>query len=793
MRQVLLRALALLRRPAVLLLVLLLAGGGSALVTLPLFGVPGFELGLALSLGMGLLGGGVGIAAAFQERRLIQGRDPRPRGALRQEGAVGSAWVAVAAALLVNLAVLVPPLLASTLFALLSTACDPLPLVGFYPLLTLPSAALAAAGGVFCGFWVRGPLQALGLYLLLVLASLAPTLWPLVAGPQVYAYNHFLGFLPGPLYDEALRISPGMLWFRLQTLLAAALLWLLAAFFLDMREGRLRRPHLRPGAFVLLGLVAFAIAAIEERAPALGTRMTDGYLQERLGGVRLTPHFRIVYPRAKDRLSVDRLARDLEFRHTQLASFLGTAPEGRITVWVYRSDEEKRQLVGAGRTQFAKPWRHEIHLGDRPFPHPVLKHELAHVMAAPAGSGPFRVAAAFGVWPLMGIIEGLAVSADDPVQGGLTLHEWAAGMRKQGLAPDLRGILGPRGFYQAAPARAYTLVGSFLRHLADTYGAEKLRALYAKGDLPDVYGRSVDALVGEWERMLDGLPLDGAAVGRALMRFRSPSLFARPCPREVARLQVAAAEFLASDPEQALGLYRRCAQLQPEEPGFFLGEASALQRLERKEEAAEVLGRLAARVKGQGAQEAEVLLAQADLALERARPDEARGHLQGALQLAATPEATRTAQVKLAALESPARTAAIGGYFRQDAEELRLLRLALALEALPRDPYLHYLLGRRLAQAGAPRLALEHLGEALSGASGGPPGGELTPEIRREALRLKVESAYLAGDCGAVRHEVGALPELGRAFAREVGEWRARCDFEDRQLKGPLVPGEAFR
>src|SRR5215218_4883033 len=156
MRQVLLRALALLRRPIVLLLVLLLAGGGSALVALPLFGVPGFELGLALSVGLGLLGGGLGIAAAFQERRLIQGRDPRPRGALRQDGAIGSAWVAVGAALGLCTAVLVPPLLTALLFALLSTACDPFALVGFYPLLTLPSAALAAAAGVFCGFWARG-------------------------------------------------------------------------------------------------------------------------------------------------------------------------------------------------------------------------------------------------------------------------------------------------------------------------------------------------------------------------------------------------------------------------------------------------------------------------------------------------------------------------------------------------------------------------------------------------------------------------------------------------------------
>ena len=47
-------------------------------------------------------------------------------------------------------------------------------------------------------------------------------MWPLVRGPQVFAFNHFLGICPGPLYDEALRVTPAsLLWFRLETLLLA--------------------------------------------------------------------------------------------------------------------------------------------------------------------------------------------------------------------------------------------------------------------------------------------------------------------------------------------------------------------------------------------------------------------------------------------------------------------------------------------------------------------------------------------------------------------------------------------
>jgi tetratricopeptide (TPR) repeat protein len=785
MRQVLSRARLLVRRPAVLTLVVLLAGGGSLLVLAPLFGVPGFELGLALAIGVGLLGGGAGIAAAGQERRFLTGAEPRPEGATPPAFPVSAASQALGTALVLNVGVLVPPFLAATLFALLTTRCDPFELVGFYPLLAVPSAVLASAAGVLCGFACQRPGRAGLAYGGLFLLSALPTAWPLLFGPQVFAFNHFLGHLPGPLYDEALTVTPALVWFRLETLLWAALLWLLTVLCLDGGAGRLRRPRVGVGGLVLLGLLVGSIGLLEWNAPALGLRMTDAYLAERLGGVRETPHFVLHYPRGKEREDVDRLARDLEFRYAQLEKFLGVAPKERMRVWLYRSEEEKAALVGAGRTQYAKPWRLEMHINDRPFPHTSLHHELAHVMAAPVGGAPFGVTTQLGVWPLMGVIEGYAVAADNPVQGELTLHQWAAGMRKQGLAPDVRKLVGPEGFYQSAPARAYTVVGSFLRYLADTYGAEKLRALYAHADFDAAYGRPLDALATEWEGYLDALPLDEAAVARAFQRFRTGSLFTRTCAREVARLQENARESLLSDPQEALTLYQRAATLQPEEPGYQLGQAAALDNLERPAEAAQVLATLAEQVKDRQALAADVAIARADIALRLGQSAEARAQLERVLTLAASPEATRTALVKLAALESPGRLTPVQAYFRALREELRVVLLARALEASPKDAYLHYLLGRRLHASGAPTLALEHLGRAMQ--------GELPEPIRREALRLVIESAYLAGDCGAVRHEVGALPDYGPAFRAIADEWVARCEFEDGAFRGPLVPRQAFR
>ncbi|WP_224246000.1 tetratricopeptide repeat protein [Hyalangium gracile] len=789
MRQVLLsRASALLRRPAVLTVAGLLALGGSALVFLPLFGLPGFELSLALSIAVGTLGGGVGIAAAAQERRLLKGEEPRLKELPRPERPTQAVAQALGTALLLNTAVLVPPFLSSTLFALFSTECDPFELVGFYPLLTLPSAALASAAGVFCGFWARTPGRGVLAYVGLVLLSGLHTAWPIVFGPQVYAFNHFLGHLPGPLYDEALAITPRLGWFRLETLALAGLLALLTAISLDVRAGRLSQPNPSPGAWLLLTLGVGTVAILEGNGPTLGLRMTHEYLSHELGGLRDSQHFRLHYARGMDRDAVERTVRDLEFRHQQLSTFLGGSLSERIHVYLYRTEEEKQALVGAGRTQFAKPWLAELHINDRPFPHSTLHHELAHVMAASAGSGPFRVTTRFGLWPLMGVIEGFAVAADAPVQGELTLHEWAAGMRRQKLAPDMRKLMGTEGFYQSAPARAYTVAGSFLRYLADTYGSEKVRVLYAHADFQLAYGRSLDDLVTEWERYLDTLPLDEGAISRAFLRFRTGSLFTRTCAREVARLQQTAQEALATDPQEALELYRRAAELQPEEPTYVMGQSLALDQLDRTTEAVQLLAPLAEKVKEQPAMLAEVVMDQADLALRLQQLDVARQYLERVLTLAPSPELTRSAQIKLASLDSPSRLRTVESFFRLRQEEVRLLYLARALQAAPRDPYFNYLLGRRLHQAGDPRLAVEYLTQGL--ASGGL---ELSEAIRREALRLLVESSYLAGDCGAVRHEVGALPDFGPAFKAVAVEWVARCDFEDAVFQGPLVPRQAFR
>src|SRR5262249_48252812 len=137
------------------------------------------------------------------------------------------------------------------------------------------------------------------IYLFLVLASLAKTVWPIFDGPQVYAYNHFIGYLPGPLYDESLSIRPGLLWHQLETLWIAAFLIFACWWFFDLQRFRLTRPHWRPLAITGCVLAAMAIGWIELEAPKLGTRMTDRFLQAELGGIQRSEHFELIFPQGK--------------------------------------------------------------------------------------------------------------------------------------------------------------------------------------------------------------------------------------------------------------------------------------------------------------------------------------------------------------------------------------------------------------------------------------------------------------------------------------------------------------
>ncbi|MGI5862564.1 MAG: tetratricopeptide repeat protein [Myxococcales bacterium] len=742
---------------------------GALLTRLPLFEVPGFELAWAMTAMLALLAGAAGIVAARQARaRLAEPQTPRAP-------EIGLAFGA--ASLFCGL-VLLLPLLAAVVGALASTRCDPWTGVGFYALLPVPTLLLGAACGVAagCGFhraWTAGLA-----YAALLLASFAVSLWPLWAGPQVFALNHFFGYFPGPLYDEALSVDSRLVAHRVLTLLWTALGLVGAAILRDARSGHPAFP-LRRGlalAFTLAGIAGFQAFSFH-----LGLGTSDEALARALGGRSETEHFILHYPRTKPAEEVRRLERDLEYAWSHLSAFLGAAPEGKVTAWFHRSPGEKRRLVGAAHTDYAKPWRREFHVSDEDFPHRTARHELAHVFGAAFGSPFFGVSARRVVWVNIGLVEGLAVAADNRPDE-LTLHQWSAAMRRLKLAPDIRAIVDPVGFYGQPPSRAYTLAGSFLRFLADRYGAGSLRALYPGGDFAKAFGKPLDELAREWESFLDAMPLSERALHTAEVRFERGSIFARPCAREVALLRGEAVRMHEADPDRALGLYRRCQEIEPGNPAHLRGEAELLHARGDFEGALGLWRALLAQAGDGVAARAQALMALGDLAWEQGNLAQARESFSKLLDLHRDQATDRTAWVKLESLEDTETGPVLRRFFARRAGLAEVLLLDEIADRRPDWATAPYLIGRQLFNHGAPADAVPYLERARALGLG-------QRELAIENLRVLGTALYLAGDCRRAREVWDALTREGdEADQVRAADWIARCEFEERTFGGPLKP-----
>src|SRR5437762_8176521 len=448
---------------------------------LPLADHLGYELSELVALAAGLFGGIPGIAAARMER--------------------DSSTRALSRALWFSLWALAIPVALILLNGVRRPTCDPVGGFALYLALAVPSATLACALGVACGF--VAPRGAGWLYAAIFAASLAVALWPVVRGPQVFVFHHLGGMYPGPIYDEAIATSRALWLFRADTLLYAG-----ACAGIALIAGP-PRPRRRG----ILALIAAGTGALwmSLHAEEMHWKAGTAQLEAELGGRLETEHLVLHFPREKKDEERALLARDAEIDVRAVTRFLGIEPGPRIDVYFYRSAEEKRTLLGAAETSFTKPWLRQIHTNDAPAPHPILRHELVHALGAQIAAGPWGVPG--GIVPQMALIEGVAVAADWPA-GEFTLHEEARALRELHRLPDLRRLFRRGLFYAESGARAYTAAGSFLRWIWETRGPAVFFRLYA---LPE--SLELPPLVPDYLQFLDGLRDPARAVTLATHRL----------------------------------------------------------------------------------------------------------------------------------------------------------------------------------------------------------------------------------------------------------------------------------
>ena len=196
---------------------------------------------------------------------------------------------------------------------------------------------------------------------------------------------------------------------------------------------------------------------------------------------------------------------------TQLDRFFGVTGPDHVTVFLFANADQKGYLMGAGSTYIAKPWRREIYIQRAGYPHPVMRHELAHVVAGTFARGPFRVAGPlFGIIPDPGRIEGVAVAAA-PHDEDLSLDEWAKAMRDLHLLPPLERVF-RLSFLGEPSSRAYVVAGAFIDWLRREKGVATVRAWYGGESLRD--SATGADLLDELEHALARVHRTHLSVGR---------------------------------------------------------------------------------------------------------------------------------------------------------------------------------------------------------------------------------------------------------------------------------------
>lgn len=604
------------------------------------------------------------------------------------------------------------PLLVVSTAALFVTNCDYLSGLLFFALGPALGALYMSALGLMLGSWLPRKWAVISI-VLWVVGTVGWNLLHFYNSPQIFAYNPIIGFYSGTIYDEVIEISSTYLNYRAGTLSQIALFIVIAA--IKRTPSRHRILLALASLLFLLQCGLFAYRAV------LGTEISAVHIQAQLGGQFETEHFIIHYP--KKNLSsqrIEALAQDHEFRFHQLTALLGVSPTEKIRSYIYAGPAQKRALMGADRTYIAKPWQGAIHLHKLNYGAPVLKHELAHVFGAQINRDLLAIPTLAGLIPKMAIVEGLAVAATW-IQGRLTLHQWSAAMVDLGMAPPLSQLIDSSNFLGLNASMAYTLSGSFLRFLLDTYGLEKLQTLYKHGEFEGVYESSLAELSQQWEDFVTNrkkVPLTERDMQEARARFDVPSVFHRVCALEVAKWERQAAS-AGSDGNyaDALSLYQRVADSNPQDPTKWWHLLRTHIQLKQFEKATELARQLTRSEKAGAVLKNRASLKLVDLLWRQGNTSEAESVLEGLANSALSEAELRGIEVRQQTLtwQNPDAAGNVRDYLfsTQPSHRLAIAGLEAWTIKWPTQPIFYYLLARRLAANNQVDAAIEALEKTL--------------------------------------------------------------------------------
>ena len=736
---------------------------GVVLAFIPLLAVHGVESALALGV---LLPPWVAATAASytQQHRSARGVDLM----LSAIGAGLLIW-AIPVALL-------------ALSSLRVRQCAPGEGLAFMVLGPAVGCALAACTGV----WVAGSVKTRRLSP--VVAAAIPVgaallgLWAFYATPTVYVFGAFAGYFPGAIYDDLIQIPTRYLTYRATMVVAVLSLTVLFDALWEPASGTLA---LRNRARSHLGAVVASVGALGIVAASywhgdhLGHWVSEEYLIERLGKTEQGRHCVAHMPREMQPEDAKRLLEDCDFQVERARRLVGLSSMEPVTAYFFRSRNEKKELIGVGRTLIAKPWRGEVYLQTDGWPHPVLAHEVVHAVLGEVGRAPFAVAATFGgLVPNSGIVEGAAVALAWDVREDLDPDQWSRIMMDREELPAASAVMSVQ--FSALPARrAYMAAGSLIRFLIATRGMDEFLATYRRGTI-----EGLDELETQWHAYLEHVPVTPHERGVAEVDLARPGIFSAVCPHELAKLRAnLSGDTAARDDARTIETCRAILEIDEQEPRAHAALVGALARMDNDTEALVELDALRAAINAPKPILAGALEQYADATWTLGNLDKAKALYEELLTIPRTDGPARQSEVKKIALgASPAERNLIYEMLLGRSSSPVVVHLAQTLTSIRDDGLGQYLEARQLIGQNRLALALPLLEDAKR-------LGLPTLRLEHELSRLLGITFFALGRYGESAEAWRARAWVGRAAGAEAQRWLERIEYAQTRTVSPALPG----
>ena len=500
------------------------------LANVPLFNLLAFEFCAVITICISFVGAHVAMTELQVMKKhpdLLSGSSPH------------IAFRCIYRTLCSNAILLIFPLIIISINSLRVKNCDFIEGILLYLCLPLLSCVAITTVSVFFSILISKRWISFLVYTVLLMLSCIPTLINLIFHPPVFAFHPILGYFPGPIYDSVIQFNDAFIFSRTETLILAALFTSITVITCEVSRETGFVPRIRwenlnfirsnRSVFMLCTVYVLFVSfvCVEIFSGKLGIRPSRAEIERTLGSYTETEHFEIYYSKELQD-EIELFVEDCEFQYAQLSEYLKSDISKKVKAYLYVSPELKKRLIGAGNTYVEDPFGYGFHIHAQGFPHPVLKHELAHVFTA--DWSPWKVSLN------VGIHEGIAVAADWN-EGKLTVHQWAKAMRQLNVAPPLTSVMG-LGFWRHAGSRSYLMAGSFVRYLVDRYGIAKFVEVFPVGNFPKVYMKDFNELEHEWESFLTNeVYLKNEDITYAQRRLKRGGIFEQVCAHEMASLR----------------------------------------------------------------------------------------------------------------------------------------------------------------------------------------------------------------------------------------------------------------